>query len=455
MAILDIIINGVNNILWGKNILVVLLIGAAIYFSIRTKFMQFRLLPEIIRSIFSKSSQDSTQDGDSKGVTPFQSFCIGTACRVGAGNIVGVVAAITVGGPGAIFWMWMVALLGSATAFIESTMAVLHRGEDRDGKLQGGTPWIIEKKTGKKYMGAIFSIVSVLCYLGVTQVMSNTIAGSFNAAYSFDKNIITYILTAVVAVIILGKKDKIVNSVNMIVPIMAAIYLGVVAIVIIRNFTLIPEVLKTIVVSAFGGREIVGGVMGGAIMQGVKRGLFSNEAGSGNSNYAAASADSEHPVKQGMVQVLGVFVDTIIICTATAFMILLADKGAIDGKSGTELFQGAVNYHIGWLSGPFTVITVSLFSFSTILGITYYGKKAVSYISNRTMADTIFKVLIILMVLLGGAKENYLVWSLADFGLGVMTLMNLWYIIPHSGEAIKSLREYEEEIALSEEAFNS
>lgn len=454
----DTIINGVNDILWGKNILLILLIGAALYFTIRTRFMQVRLMPEILRSVFSNAGDERADGGDlkdSRGVTPFQSFCIGTACRVGAGNIVGVVAAITVGGPGAIFWMWIVAILGSATAFVESTMAVLHRGKDRDGNFQGGTPWVIEKKTGKRHMGIIFSIVSVLCYLGVTQVMSNTIAGSFNAAYEIDKNILTYILTAVVAVIILGKKDKIVDSVNMIVPIMAALYLGVAAVIMIKNIALIPETVKMIVLSAFGGREILGGVMGGAIMQGVKRGLFSNEAGSGNSNYGAASAEIQHPAKQGMVQVLGVFTDTIIICSATAFMILLADKGAVSGKSGSDMFQSALNYHIGWLSGPFTVITVSLFSFSTILGITYYGKKAISYISESTKVVTGFNLLIVAMVFLGGAKENYLVWSLADFGLGIMTLLNLWIMIPHGGEAVQCLREYERDRKLMEEELTS
>ncbi|MGL4426125.1 MAG: alanine/glycine:cation symporter family protein, partial [Cetobacterium sp.] len=345
------IIDSTNSILWEKNILVVLLIGMALYATYRTKFMQIRLLGQIFKTL--KGS-----DKEGEGISSLEAFYLGTACRVGAGNIAGVVAAISVGGPGALFWMWMVALLGASTSFIESVLAVIYREKSSDGSYKGGTPWIIKNRLNKKWLGIAYAAASLLCYAGVIQVMSNSVTESIVGAYKLDTKLIGIVLSVVVSLTIFtkGKKDTIVTALNKIVPVMAVMYLGVVLYILITNIAGIPAVIANIFSAAFGINQFAGGALGGVIMQGVRRGLFSNEAGSGNGNYAAALADVDDPVKQGMVQSLSVFVDTLIICSATAFVILLADGAAIEGTSGMLLFQEALKSHIGWIGAPFTVV---------------------------------------------------------------------------------------------------
>lgn len=305
-----------------------------------------------------------------------EAFFLGTACRVGAGNITGVVAAVSVGGPGAIFWMWLVALLGAATSFVESSLAVMYRERVGSQEYRGGTPWIIKKRLNKKWLGVIYAVASIICYMGVIQVMSNSVTESINSAYGIGIKSISIGLTAIVALIIFtrGKKDTIIVALNKMVPVMAILYLVVVLFVILSNLIYIPEMLGKIFSQAFGANEMLGGGIGIVVMQGVRRGLFSNEAGSGNSNYAAAVVDVEEPAKQGMVQALGVFVDTLVVCSATAFVVLLADSEVIAGTSGMTMFQEAIKSHIGWIGIPFSVIVLFFFSLSTILGVTYYGK---------------------------------------------------------------------------------
>ena len=433
------IINFVNNLLWGKNILVVMLIGTAVYFTFKTKFMQFRLFGDIIRIL--KGNGDEKRDG----ISSLETFFLGTACRVGAGNISGVVAAVSIGGPGALFWMWLVALLGAATSFVESSLAVMYRTKIKDGEYQGGTPWIIKKRLNMKWLGAIYVVASIICYIGVIQVMSNSVTESVVSAYGFNPKIIAVVLALVVGLIIFGKskKDKIILALNKIVPVMAIMYLLVVIYVIITNLTGIPAMIGNIFYQAFGGKEFLGGAVGGIIMQGVRRGLFSNEAGSGNSNYAAAVVDIDEPAKQGMVQALGVFVDTLIICSATAFVILLADKDVVNGLTGMSLFQKELKNHIGWIGIPFTVIVLFFFSLSTILGVTYYGKNAMNFISSKAIVKEVYHVVVVIMVYIGGIEQNFFVWSLADFGLGIMTVINILCIIPISGEALKKKKKYE------------
>lgn len=448
MEILTGIVDQVNNLLWGKNILVVLLIGAALLASIGTRFMQFRLLGSIL-SVFTNDEKKEN------GISSLETFFLGTACRVGAGNIAGVVAAITIGGAGSLFWMWLVALLGASTSFVESTLAVLYREKNKDGKYIGGTPWIIRKKYKLGWLGGIYAVASILCYVGVTQVMSNSVTESVSSAYNINQDWVSIGLTIIVGLIIFGKgkKDAIIEALNKIVPIMATLYLGVVIYILLRNIGQIPSMIHTIFTQAFGAQEVAGGAIGVVIMQGVRRGLFSNEAGSGNSNYAAAVADIEQPAKQGMVQALGVFVDTLLVCSATAFVVLLAgakkvagvDGMMLNGKelSGMALFQESIKAHIGWVGLPFTVVIIFFFSLSTILAVAYFGKNALNYISEKTSLNIVYQIAIILMVYVGGIKQNIFVWSLADFGLGIMTVINIIFLAPLAKETFVELKKYE------------
>lgn len=466
ISIIRLITDGVNNFLWGKNILVFLLVGAALFFSFRTRFMQFRLFKPILKTILEN-------DKGMKGISSLESFLLGTACRVGAGNIAGVVAAISVGGPGAIFWMWLVALLGSATSFVESCLAVIFRDKTADGKYIGGTPWILEKEMKAKWLGVIYSIASIICYLGVVQVMSNSITESITAVYagldfgltdSFSsianifglvltkENFLTYfvsLLTSILVALIIfgkGKKDLIIESLNKIVPFMAVLYLILVLFILVTNITSIPRMIQNIFYQAFGGEQILGGSFGVIVMQGVRRGLFSNEAGSGNSNYAAAVVDIDEPAKQGLVQALGVFVDTLIICSATAFIVLLADPSVTEGLSGMHLFQTAIQSHIGSLGAPFVVVIMFFFSLSTILAVAFYGKSAIYFLHAHASANWIYQWFIICMIYIGGIKQNLFVWSLADFGLGIMTVINILLIIPFCKPALEALKQYEEKL---------
>lgn len=457
------ITESVNNFLWGKNILVFLLLGSAIYFSFRTRFMQFRLFKPILKTLFHKEE-------DKKGISSLETFFLGTACRVGAGNIAGVVAAISVGGPGSIFWMWLVALLGASTSFIESCMAVLYRDKLGEGKYIGGTPWILEKKLKSRFLGIVYALASIVCYLGVVQVMSNSITESITSVYTeidfglsgtfqplfslfgvvlTKENFLTYFISMItsllVAWIILGKskKDTIIDALNKMVPFMAVAYIILVFFILITNVTSIPAMIQNIFYQAFGGEQFLGAGFGIIVMQGVRRGLFSNEAGSGNSNYAAAVVDIENPAKQGMVQALGVFVDTLIICSATAFIVLLADPVVLGDATGMKLFQSAVQYHIGSIGAPFIVIIMFFFSVSTILAVAFYGKSAIYFLHSHVRMNITYQLLIILMIFIGGIKQNLFVWSLADFGLGIMTVINILFMLPFAKPALDALKDYE------------
>lgn len=441
MNILRSVINGTNIILWEKNILVVMLIGMALYASYKTKFMQIRLFKEIMKTL-----KGERVEGEK--ISSLEVFYLGTACRVGAGNIAGVVAAISVGGPGALFWMWIVALLGASTSFVESVLAVIYREKDTKGNYKGGTPWIIKNRLKNKWLGIIYALASIICYIGVIQVMSNSVTESIVGAYKINAKLISVVLAILVGmtIFIKGKKDTIVKALNKVVPIMAFMYLAVVIYVLLTNITQIPFVFGKIFSAAFGVNEIAGGALGGVIMQGVRRGLFSNEAGSGNGNYAAALADVDEPVKQGMVQSLSVFVDTLIICSATAFVVLLGDMNALDGMSGMVLFQEALRGHIGWIGIPFTVIILFFFSFSTILGVTFYGRNALQFITENSKINIIYQVVVVWMVYIGGVEQNYFVWSLADFGLGLMTVINILTIAPLVNESVVYLQKYEQKL---------
>lgn len=448
MSQISTIVDLVNSFLWGKNILVFMLVGAALYFTFKTRFMQVRLFGKIIRVLFKSENSSS-------GVSSLETFFLGTACRVGAGNIAGVVAAISAGGPGSIFWMWLVAFLGSATAFVESSLAVIYRKKQADGNYVGGTPFILEEKLNMRWLGLIYAVASVICYMGVIQVMSNSITGSISSVYSFNMagmNIqtITSIALALVVLYIIffskSKKDSIILTLNKIVPFMAVIYIMIVLLVLIKNFNLIPSMLGNIFYQAFGTKEIFGGAFGAIVMHGVRRGLFSNEAGSGNSNYAAAAVHVDTPAKQGMVQAFGVFIDTLVICSATAFIVLLVPETVTSGLSGMALFQAAISHHIGSFGAPLVVVLMFFFCITTILAVIFYGKSATYFISDSKNLNLFYQILVIIMIYVGGVKQDLFVWSLADFGLGIMTVINIFCIIPIAKPALDSLKEYEKKL---------
>lgn len=428
----------------GISLLVLLLIPSGIFFTIRTKFLPIRCFPEMIRVTLEK--QSSSKQNALSGV---QALIVSTATRVGMGNLVGVVAAISAGGAGAVFWMWVTALIGSSTAFVEATLAQLHKEKDPlYGGYRGGPAYYIHnffskgKKKRHSVIAVLFAASGLLCWCGVSQVISNSVSSSFENAFNIPPIVSTSILVILAAIIVL-RKNTTVKVLDIIVPIMAAFYFFVALVVIGKNITLLPSVFQRIFEEAFGLRPIVGGSLGAALMNGVKRGLFSNEAGSGSAPCAAAAANVSHPAKSGLLQAFGVFIDTIVICSCTAFIMLLAPEELLDGLTGMELLQTAMYHHFGYAGVIFTAIVLWLFSFSTFIGVLYYARSNVAYLfGNNWASQTIYKIIALAMLFIGGLAAYKFVWDLGDIGVGLMTIFNMITIIPMSGQAINSLNEY-------------
>ena len=434
------IVDFVNGIIWGKNIIVVMLVGAGIFFTLSMKFMQIRLLKDMAGLLIR-----NTKDSES-GISSFQAFCVSTATRVGAGNLVGVVAALSVGGAGSVFWMWIVAIFGAATAFVEATLALLFREKDKRGDYVGGAAYYIQKGLNKRWLGVIFVVFAMICWGGVLQVISNSVTESFHVAFGIDAKIMSGILAVLAAGVIFGRKDKIVRVLEKMVPFMAFAYLILVAFILVKNITLIPDVFKRIFEEAFGIRQAIGGSFGAVVMEGVKRGLFSNEAGTGSAPSAAAAAEVDHPAKQGLIQALGVYVDTLIICTATALVVLVTNEKVTEGLGGMTLLQEAFRYHVGNWGVIFIAFVLFLFAFSTALGITYYAKPNLIFIADKDWLQTAFKIFACCMLFYGGMKQAFLVWALADLGLGLMAIVNISAIIPLRKYAFDSLKDYEKKL---------
>ena len=436
----------INSIIWGKNIIVVLLVGAGIFFTLSMKFMQIRLLKDMA-GLLVKNNKDSD-----RGISSFQAFCVSTATRVGAGNLVGVVAALSVGGAGSVFWMWIVAVFGAATGFVEATLAILFREKDKRGDYVGGAAYYIQKGLGPKWninmrwLGIIFVFFAMICWGGVLQVISNSVTESFHVAFGIDVKIMSGVLAFFAAIVIFGKKDKIVKVLEKMVPFMAFAYLILVVFILVKNIAVIPDVFKRIFEEAFGIRQAVGGSFGAVVMEGVKRGLFSNEAGTGSAPSAAAAAEVNHPAKQGLIQALGVYVDTLVICTATALVVLVTKESVIEGLGGMKLLQEAFRYHVGDWGVIFIACVLFLFAFSTALGITYYAKPNLIFIADKDWLQTAFKIFACCMLFYGGMKQAFLVWALADLGLGLMAIVNIFAIIPLRKYAFNSLKDYEKKL---------
>lgn len=436
----------INSIIWGKNIIVVLLVGTGIFFTLSMKFMQIRLLKDMAGLLVKNNKKSES------GISSFQAFCVSTATRVGAGNLVGVVAALSVGGAGSVFWMWIVAVFGAATGFVEATLAILFREKDKRGDYVGGAAYYIQKGLGPKWninmrwLGIIFVFFAMICWGGVLQVISNSVTESFHVAFGIDVKIMSGVLAFFAAIVIFGKKDKIVKVLEKMVPFMAFAYLILVAFILVKNIAVIPDVFKRIFEEAFGIRQAVGGSFGAVVMEGVKRGLFSNEAGTGSAPSAAAAAEVNHPAKQGLIQALGVYVDTLVICTATALVVLVTKESVIEGLGGMKLLQEAFRYHIGDWGVIFIACVLFLFAFSTALGITYYAKPNLIFIADKDWLQTAFKIFACCMLFYGGMKQAFLVWALADLGLGLMAIVNIFAIIPLRKYAFNSLKDYEKKL---------
>lgn len=431
----------------GISLLIILLIPTGIYFTIRTKFLQIRLFPDMVRALVAKKEHKDS-------LSTFQTLIVSTATRVGMGNLVGVVAAVSAGGAGAVFWMWITALIGSATAFIEATLAQLHKEKDPlYGGYRGGPAYYIhhffEEKSGKKkkhvLVAVLFAISGLICWCGISQVISNSVASSFENAFHIPPLYTTIVLVAVAAVIVL-RKNATVKVLDMIVPIMAVCYFFITLFIIIVNFHSIPGVFGRIFEEAFGIRQVVSGGFGAVLMNGVKRGLFSNEAGSGSAPCAAAAAECDNPVRAGLTQALGVFIDTIIICSCTAMIMLIAPEKIIAGKAGMDLLQSAMQYHLGRFGVIFIALTLFLFSFSTFLGILFYARSNVAYLfGDKWIWQTLYKIVALIMLFIGGIATYTFVWDLGDVGIGLMTIFNIGMLYLMGGQALKPLSEYEKE----------
>lgn len=430
----------------GISLLIILLIPTGVYFTIRTRFLPVRLFPDMIRSLTGKKKNENS-------LSTFQTLIVSTATRVGMGNLVGVVAAISAGGAGAVFWMWVTAIIGSSTAFVEATLAQLYKEEDPlYGGYRGGPAYYIhhffEEKLGKKkkhvIIAVLFAISGLICWCGISQVISNSVTSSFENAFGIPPIYTTVILVAIAAVIVL-RRNATVKVLDVIVPIMAVCYFAITIFIIIKNIAVMPSVFQRIFEEAFGIRQAAAGGFGAVLMNGIKRGLFSNEAGSGSAPCAAAAAECDTPVRAGLTQALGVFIDTIVICSCTAMIMLTAPQNVINGKEGMDLLQSAMGYHMGGFGVVFIAITLFLFSFSTFLGILFYARSNVAYLfGDKWIWQTLYKVLALVMLFIGGIAAYTFVWDLGDVGIGLMTIFNTGILYLLGGQAVKVLRDFED-----------
>ena len=426
MSFLENLVGNINSFMYSY-LLIYMLIIIGLYFTIRTGFVQFRLIPEMFRVITEKAPVG--KDGK-KGISSFQAFTISAASRIGTGNVAGVATAIALGGPGAVFWMWCIALIGSASSFIESTLAQVYKVPEKGGLFRGGPAYYMEKGLKKRWMGIIFAISITLCFGFVfNAVQANTISIAFNESFGVSRIAIGALLAGLTAIIIFGGLRRIVSVTTYLVPVMAIGYIILAIIVMVLNIQDIPAVFALIFKSAFGAEEMFAGMIGAAIMNGIKRGLFSNEAGMGSVPNAAATADVSHPVKQGLIQTLGVFIDTLVICTATAMIVLTSDAYLSAEAASINLTQASLADSIGSWASSVLAITIFFFAFSSVIGNYYYGESNIEFIKNSPTFINIFRVFVVGFVFFGSVAKVQLVWDLADVFMGIMAFINLIAIL--------------------------
>ena len=428
----------------GISLMILLLVPAGIYFTIRTGFLPIRYFPQMIGTLKEKKESENS-------LSSLQTLIISTATRVGMGNLVGVVAAVSAGGAGAVFWMWLMALLGASTAYVEASLAQKYKAPDPlYGGYRGGPAYYIheffKEKTGKNrrrfLIPALFAISGLICWCGISQVISNSVSSAFQNAFHIPPIVTTVILVFLAAVIVL-QKNATIKLLDILVPIMAGSFFAITVFIILLNIRQLPAVFARIFSEAFGLRQALSGGLGAVIMNGIKRGLFSNEAGSGSAPCAAAAAEGNDPSRTGLIQALGVLIDTIVICSCTAMIMLLVPEEITAGLSGMDLLQTAMYHHLGSAGVIFIAITLALFSFSTFIGILFYARSNVAYLlGDRWCWQTAYKVLALVMLFIGGLQQYTVVWDLGDVGIGLMTVFNIVFLYPMSGEVLKLLEKY-------------
>ncbi|TCS93639.1 alanine/glycine:cation symporter family protein [Hazenella coriacea] len=434
MDVFSDLIGWINNYL--TYVLVVLLIGAGFFFSARLRFVQFRNIGEMFRLLGEGASHKKN------GISSFQAFCVSTASRVGVGNIAGVALAISTGGPGAVFWMWLIAMIGGASAFVESTLAQIYKTKDGE-TFRGGPAYYMEKALGQRWMGILFAVLITLCFgLVFNSVQANTITVAFQSVYGIDRFVLGCILAGIFAIIIFGGIKRIAKISEIVVPIMAIAYILLALYVIITNLSAFPAVIKLIFTNIFGWQEVGGGAIGAALMEGIKRGLFSNEAGMGSAPNVAATADVTHPVKQGFIQALGVFVDTLIICSSSAFIVLISGAYTDPSLAAIEIAQKALEIEIGGWAPHFLTIAVLFFAFTSLVGNYYYGETNIEFIKHSKTWLLIYRIAVVGMVIWGSTTKVQIVWDLADVFMGLMAITNIIAIFLLSKIATAAYKDY-------------
>ena len=443
MESLDNVLSFLNTVIW-EYLLIYVLIGTGIYFTVQTRFVQFRRFPHLF------GVMAGSRHCEGGGISPFQAFCVSMASRVGTGNIAGVAIALTLGGPGAVFWMWCVALVGMATAFVEATLAQLYKVPQPDGTFRGGPAYYIQRGLGSRGWGIVFAVLLIFTFgLAFNAVQANTIADVLGESFGIPTVVTGLVLALVCAPIFFGGIRSVARVAEWTMPIMALMYILLALVIVVIHIDRIPDVFMLIVRSAFGLDQAAAGAFGGlsaALLNGAKRGLFSNEAGMGSAPNMAATATTIHPATQGFIQALGVFVDTIVICSATAFIILLSDlydpTGATE-MAGASLTQSVIASEFGAIGGLFMTCVIFLFAFTSIIGNYAYADGNMTFLGARVKALTVFRIVAVLAVFGGSVGELPTVWAMADVAMGLMALVNLGAILMLSKWAMAALADYE------------
>jgi len=443
------LITTVNDAVWGY-VLIFALVGCGLWFTIKTRFVQFRMVGEMLRlltdsavSTVEEQVKEQKAGVNSKHISSFQAFAVSVATRVGTGNLAGVATAIAIGGPGAVFWMWVIALMGSATAFVESTLAQLFKKKHKDSFI-GGPAYYIQQGLKQRWMAITFAVL-ITCQFGLSNnsIQSNTICSAMQEAFGWDPLWVGCVIAAVSLFIVFGGIQRIAQVSAVLVPVMAISYVVLALVIIVMNIGLIPHVFRLIVLDAFGIEQIAGGGIGVTIMNGVKRGLFSNEAGEGSAPNVAATASVTHPVKQGLIQALGVFTDTLIVCSCTAFIILISGLFRVPQLNGIALTQSALQSEIGSIGPVFIAVAIFLFAFSTIIGNYYYGEANIRFITPNTKVMTIYRICSAgVMVIFGSLASFELVWNIVDFFMAFLTACNLIAIVLLGRFVFRLLEDY-------------
>ena len=446
------LITAVNDAVWGY-VLIFALVGCGLWFTIKTRFVQFRMVGEMFR-LLTDSAFDTVEEQvqgqrekyKKKHISSFQAFAVSVATRVGTGNLAGVASAIAIGGPGAVFWMWVIALIGSATAFVESTLAQLFKQKHKDSFI-GGPAYYIQRGLHQRWMAVTFAVL-ITCQFGLSNnsIQANTICGAMQEAFGWSPLWVGMALAALGLIIVFGGIQRIAFVCAILVPLMAFGYMVLAIVVIIMNIGLVPHVFKLIMLDAFGVEKVVGGTIGATIMYGVKRGLFSNEAGEGSAPNVAATAAVSHPVKQGLIQALGVFTDTLLVCSCTAFIILISGLYQVPELNGIALTQSALQSEVGSAGPVFIALAIFMFAFSSIIGNYYYGEANIRFITPNTKVMTAYRICSAgVMVMFGALASFELVWNIVDFFMAFLTACNLIAIVLLGRYAFRLLDDYRQQ----------